>query len=227
MARTIRTNSASGAAASGSLTTTDVQNQIDSRVQWILDYEKIYTDTPPSGQLDLIPTIDTAKFSAYYVEMQGFAPNSGSTRMRLYPRHSGSAVSGSTHYAWWGTYGTSQYNGYGSNTSFSGVNGFTPNSASNDSIADSGAQNRKEITFHFNSPDDPGSGPNIYHIHYVAYPGNYTGGQNLGTEVRINLYSPQIVDAYKFDLGGAYYSAATLGVNPFIRVYKQPRVPAS
>ena len=227
MARTIRTNTATGAASSGSLTTADVQSQIDNRVQWILDYEKIYTDTPPSGQLDLIPTIDTAKFSAYYVEMQGFAPNSGSTRMILYPRHNGGAVNGSTHYAWWGTYGTSQYNGYGSNTSFSGVNGFTPNSASNDSIADSAAQNRKEITFHFNSPDDPGSGPNIYHIHYVAYPGNSTGGQGLGTEVRIQLKSPQRVDAYQFGLGGAYYSATTLAVNPFIRVYKQLRVPAS
>ena len=227
MARTIRTNTASGAATSASLSSADVQKLIDDRVQWTLDYEKIYTSQPPAGQLDLIPTIDTAKVAAYRVEMQGFAPNSGSARMYLYPRSGGGAPSGTTYYAWWGTYGTSQYNGYGSDSSFSSNNGFQPNSASNDSIADSNAQNRKEIYFYFNAPTDPGIGPNIYHIHYVAYPGNSNGGQGLGTEVRYQLRSPAIVDGFQFGFGGAYYNPSTLQVNPFIRVYKQLRVPAS
>ena len=61
MARTIRLNTSTGAAAGGGaagLNTADVERVVEDKARWILDYEKDYGATIPNGWLPLIPAID-------------------------------------------------------------------------------------------------------------------------------------------------------------------------
>ena len=60
MARTIRLNTSTGAAAGGAagLSTADVERVVEDKARWILDYEKDYGNDIPTGWIPLIPTVD-------------------------------------------------------------------------------------------------------------------------------------------------------------------------
>ena len=62
MARTIRLNTSTGAAAGGGaagLSTADVERVVEDKARWILDYEKDYGNDIPNGWLDTANRLST------------------------------------------------------------------------------------------------------------------------------------------------------------------------
>lgn len=236
MARTIRLNTASGGAAasggSGGLGQSDVERIIDDRVRGTLVYEKEYTTSVPSGYVPLIPAanLNQDTDATYHCFIRGFGPSSGSARMSIRFRNAGSNVSGSSQWTYWAVYGTSQYNGTGSNGNFS--NGeFQPSQWTYDSVASGGAQNMKEIIFHVNSTTAPSDGRNRVEMEYKVFvpaPGGYQSyGSYSFHSLLIGGNSANNWDSIDFGFGGQYYGNSSASCNPVVQVYRQLRAPAS
>tara|TARA_B000000557_G_scaffold110696_1_gene89881 strand:+ start:10008 stop:10700 length:693 start_codon:yes stop_codon:yes gene_type:complete len=230
MARTIRLNTATGAAAGGAagLTTADVEKVVEDKARWILDYEKDYGDSIPSGWLPLIPAIDFDNCFSYKVLIRGFGPNSGTSRMDVRIQSGASPISGTSNYNSQGNYNTNgSSNGFGANSTFSNGN-YQPSSATYDSASTGGAQNMKEFVFFFNRSDAPNTGRRYFSFTYIVYPPQAGGYQQYGSRSTHEIIASQDFDNIAFGFsGGAFYSPTSASVTPVIQVYKQLRAPAS
>ena len=232
MARSIRLNTASGAAASSGssgLSQAEVETIVNDKVRWTLHYEVDYSSSgiPSGGYLPLIETVDFDNVSAYHCIMRGFGPNSGTTRLQFKLMSGTSSISGNSNWSYQAVHGTSQYNGTGSNTSFS--NGtWEPQAWNNDSVGASGAQNHKEIIFYFNRSDTPNNGRRKFQADYRVYVPEHGGYQNYGSRSFHSINASGDFDKIEFGFsGGTYYDPATASTTPYVQVYKQLRAPAT
>ena len=83
MARTIRLNTSTGAAAGGGaagLTTADVERVVEDKARWILDYEKDYGNNIPNWMDPLIPDIDFDNCFSYKVRDPGLGQIAAAAR---------------------------------------------------------------------------------------------------------------------------------------------------
>ena len=231
MARTIRLNTSTGAAAGGGaagLSTADVERVVEDKARWILDYEKDYGATIPNGWLPLIPAIDFDNCFSYKVLIRGFGPSSSSTRLDVRFMSGTSPISGTSNYNSQGNYNTSaSNNGFGANSTFNNGN-YQPSSPTNDSAGTGGAQNMKEFIFFFNRSDAPNNGRRYCSFTYIVYPPQAGGYQSFGSRSTHEIIASQDFDNMTFGFsGGAFYSPASASVTPVVQVYKQLRAPAS
>jgi len=231
MARSIRLNTASGAAASSGssgLSQAEVETIVDDKARWILDYEVDYSSSGiPTGYLPLIQSVDFDNVAAYHCIMRGFGPSSSQTRLQFRIMSGTSPISGSSQWSYQAVYGTSSGNGTGSNTSFS--NGiFEPSAWTNDSVATSGAQNHKEITFFFNRSDAPNDGSRCFEADYIAYVPNRGGYQSWASRSLHSIEASSDFNKIEFGFsGGSYLDPSTAETTPTVQVYKQLRAPAT
>lgn len=229
MARTIRTNSASGGVVSSAagLSTSEVQALIDttvnSKVQWQLESYNEYPSLSGSGLQPLLTDIDFENVYAYHVTIKGFTINSSATRLRCVLQKDGNAISGSSEHTYSGIYSTSLQ---GSNTSFSSGNWYPSNPNQNDSY--SYGTNLKEFTFYFNT--DVGSNSSrrfeCEYLTFIPFPGGY---QSYSHHIRHTINASAEFDAISFDMAGNNWQTNT-GISyatPSVTVYKQLRVPAN
>ena len=209
MARTIRLNTSTGAAAGGAagLTTADVERVVEDKARWILDYEKDYGNDIPTGWIPLIPTVDFDNCFSYKAVIRGFGPSSGTTRMDIRLTNGGGPISGSSNYSSQGIYGVSgSSNAFGANSSFNSGQ-YQPSSATYDSVGTGGAQNMKEFTFFFNRSDAPNSGRRYFSFEYVVYIPAVGGYQSYGSRSRHDVVASQDFDGFSFGFGGAHFIA--------------------
>lgn len=231
MARTIRLNTASGAAASSGssgLSQAQVETVVEDKARWILAYEKDYSSSGiPTGYLPLIPTVDFNNVSVYHCIMRGFGPSSGNTRLQFKIMNGTNPISGNSSWSYQAVYGTSQYNGTGSNTSFN--NGiFEPSAWNNDSHATGNAQNLKEVTFFINRSDAPNDGRRSLEVNYLAYVPATGGYQGNASRSFHTIFTSADFDKIEFGFGGgSFYDPSNAATTPTVQVYKQLRAPAT
>lgn len=231
MARTIRLNTASGAAASSGssgLSQAQVETIVDDKARWILAYEADYSSSGiPTNYLPLIPTVDFDNVSAYHCVMRGFGPSSSNTRLQFRLMSGTSPIAGSSAWSYQAVYGNSQYNGTGSNTSFS--NGlFEPSQWVSDSYATGNAQNHKEVTFFINRSNAPSSGRRAMDMDYLAYIPATGGYQGQASRSFHTIYASGDFDKIEFGFSaGSYYDPSNAATTPTVQVYKQLRAPAT
>ena len=231
MARSIRLNTASGAAASSGssgLSQAQVETVVEDKARWILAYEVDYSGSGiPSGYLPLIPTVDFDNVSAYHCVMRGFGPNSGNTRLQFRFMSGTNPIAGSSSWSYQAVYGNSQYNGTGSNTSFNNGN-FEPSQWTNDSHATGNAQNHKEVTFFINRSNAPSSGRRALDVDYLAYVPATGGYQGNASRSFHTIFTSADFDKIEFGFsGGSFYDPSNAATTPTVQVYKQLRAPAT
>ena len=229
MARTIRTNSATGGVASSAagLSTSEVQALIDttvnSKVQWQLESYNEYPSLSGNGLQPLLTDIDFENVYAYHVTIKGFTISSSATRLRCVLEKDGNAISGSSNHTYSGIYSNSVQ---GSNTSFSGGNWYPSNPNQNDSY--SYGTNAKEFTFYFNK--DVGSNSSrrfeCEYLTFIPYEGGY---QSYSHHIRHTINASADFDAISFDMAGSNWQTndGQRFATPSVTVYKQLRVPAN